>query len=269
MNGLPYYKAYPRDFFEGTAGMPVELKGIYRLVLDLIYMQGGALVDDPRYIAGHLGCGVKTWTTARAKLIAAGKLFVIDGRLRNNRADKERIITESFLDKQRINGAKPKKNKHLQEAAAKPKVSHTDTDTVTEANASVVPAQRAKRGSRLSETWTLPKPWGEWAMAEGWPESVIRTEADKFKDYWIARTGRDATKADWLATWRNWMRNCKTQQKGNQDERTAFNRAVNAIAPGLSAGTVTLDHSSRDPFAVRPRRNPDPDEYGAIPLFRS
>ena len=128
MNGLPYYKAYPRDFFEGTVGMPVELKGIYRLVLDLIYMQGGALIDDPRYIAGHLGAAVKTWTTARAKLIEAGKLFEVDGTLRNNRADKERIITASFLDKQRINGREPKKNRHLPKAVAKPKVSHTEPE---------------------------------------------------------------------------------------------------------------------------------------------
>lgn len=41
MNGLPYYKAYPRDFIEGTVGMSFELKGAYRLVLDLIYLRSG------------------------------------------------------------------------------------------------------------------------------------------------------------------------------------------------------------------------------------
>ncbi|MFK5283859.1 DUF1376 domain-containing protein, partial [Lacticaseibacillus paracasei] len=56
MNGLPYYKAYPRDFIEGTIGMPFELKGAYRLLLDLIYMQGGRLPDDAKYISGLLGC---------------------------------------------------------------------------------------------------------------------------------------------------------------------------------------------------------------------
>ena len=56
MNGLPYYKAYPRDFIEGTVGMSFELKAAYRLVLDLVYMQGGDLPDNSRYIAGLLGC---------------------------------------------------------------------------------------------------------------------------------------------------------------------------------------------------------------------
>ena len=73
MNGLPYYKAYPRDFIEGTIGMDFELKGAYRLVLDLIYMQGGQLADDARYISGLLGCTLKKWNSLRSKLIEMGK----------------------------------------------------------------------------------------------------------------------------------------------------------------------------------------------------
>ncbi len=61
MNGLPYYPRYPRDFFDGTNGMSFELKGAYSLLLDLIYMCGGKLYDEPRFIAGHLNCSVRAW----------------------------------------------------------------------------------------------------------------------------------------------------------------------------------------------------------------
>ena len=125
MNGLPYYKAYPRDFIEGTVGLPFEVKAAYRLVLDLIYMQGGRLPDDPRYIAGHLGCSVKKWNALRARLILAGKLEVFGSYLGNHRADKELEILGKIQDKQRENAAGPRKNKRLQ----KPRRSHTDTDT--------------------------------------------------------------------------------------------------------------------------------------------
>jgi len=27
-----------------------------------------------------------------------------------------------------------------------------------------------------------------------------------FHDYWVAQTGQKAIKADWIATWRNWLR---------------------------------------------------------------
>ena len=60
-NRQSYYRAYPRDFFEGTIGMRLELKAAYRLVIDLIHMTGGQLPDEPRYIAAHLGCSVRKW----------------------------------------------------------------------------------------------------------------------------------------------------------------------------------------------------------------
>ena len=67
------------------------------------------------------------------------------------------------------------------------------------------------RGSRLPQDWQLPKAWGDWALSEfkTWTADVVRVEADKFRDHWHAKAGRDATKADWQATWRNWCRNAK------------------------------------------------------------
>ena len=77
------------------------------------------------------------------------------------------------------------------------------------------PPQKAKRGSRLPEDWVLPKSYGDWALGEGWSKETILAESEKFKDYWIAKSGKDATKSDWLATWRNWMRNSNTTRSIN------------------------------------------------------
>lgn len=75
----------------------------------------------------------------------------------------------------------------------------------------VVPAADAPanpRGSRLMADWQLPKPWGEWALTEYplWTADKVRREAASFRDHWTAKSGKDATKLDWLATWRNWCR---------------------------------------------------------------
>lgn len=114
MNGLPYYKAYPRDFIEGTIGMSFELKAAYRLVLDLIYMQGGNLPDDARYISGLLGCTVRKWNALRSDLVSMGKVEVIGEFLTNERA----IIELETLRKLQVNQAekraRPNKNKELQ-----------------------------------------------------------------------------------------------------------------------------------------------------------
>jgi hypothetical protein len=63
-----------------------------------------------------------------------------------------------------------------------------------------------KKGSRLSPEWALPRAWGEWALGEGLSAAGARREADRFRDYWLGRTGKDAAKLDWEATWRNWVR---------------------------------------------------------------
>jgi hypothetical protein len=44
-----------------------------------------------------------------------------------------------------------------------------------------------------------------WATTET-PGLDIERATDKFIDYWRGKSGKDATKADWPATWRNWLR---------------------------------------------------------------
>lgn len=109
MNGLPYYKAYPRDFIEGTIGMDFETKGAYRLVLDLIYMQGGNLPDDARYISGLLGCTVRKWNVLRDALVDMGKIIVNGEFLTNERAIIELETLRKLQDKQAENRARPNK----------------------------------------------------------------------------------------------------------------------------------------------------------------
>lgn len=124
MNGLPYYKAYPRDFIEGTIGMPFELKCAYRVVLDLIYMQGGKLPDDARYISGLLGCSIRKWKSLRSSLISADKIQVNGEFLSNYRADNELETLAKQQEKQAENARRPRKNNNLQ----KPRLSHTEPE---------------------------------------------------------------------------------------------------------------------------------------------
>lgn len=69
------------------------------------------------------------------------------------------------------------------------------------------------KGSRLSEDWTLPEEWGDWAEELGFNFDEIVKESHVFRDYWIAKTGATAVKKDWFATWRNWMRRKQEYRK--------------------------------------------------------
>ena len=129
MNGLPYYKAYPRDFFEGTVGMDFEVKAAYRLILDMIYLHGGRLVDDPRFIAGLLGCSGKKWAALRHAVLATGKISLQNGYLANDRADKLLDETKMMRRKKRDNVNERWKNKRLPDTVVIPNGYHTEPDT--------------------------------------------------------------------------------------------------------------------------------------------
>lgn len=173
MNGLPYYKAYPRDFIEGTIGMPFELKGAYRLVLDLIYMQGGKLSDDPRYISGLLGCSIRAWNGYRAKLIEMGKLTAENGIISNFRASLEMDNLKMMQEKQRQNGLQPKKTNKIAEATASPLLNQPEPEPEPELN--------------IEDLFGSTEP----------QINAREVVEDRFEEFWIAYPpGRKTAKAD-------------------------------------------------------------------------
>lgn len=66
------------------------------------------------------------------------------------------------------------------------------------------------RGTRLNPDFVLPKDWGNWALESGLTREQVIFEAEKFRDYWVSISGQKGVKMDWLATWRNWIRNSIT-----------------------------------------------------------
>jgi hypothetical protein len=61
--------------------------------------------------------------------------------------------------------------------------------------------KRAQRAARLSEDW-FPKEFEE-----------EKIELEKFRDWARSAPGQKGVKADWDATWRNWVR--RVREQGN------------------------------------------------------
>jgi len=74
-------------------------------------------------------------------------------------------------------------------------------------------ASTAERGSRLSQNWQPSQSEIFFAVNRGMSLNRIETEAEKFRNYWIAKSGAGATKRDWSATWRNWI--ITAMERGN------------------------------------------------------
>lgn len=86
--------------------------------------------------------------------------------------------------------------------------------------ASVSPVAKPDKATRLPNDWVLPLEWGNWAVSEGLTVEAVRREADKFRDFWIAKPGAGGRKLDWSATWRNWIRNSNDRGMGNGRQKS-------------------------------------------------
>src|SRR5687768_13709540 len=89
MGQLLHYRREIRAALDGMRGLSFEERGALDAVLDLIYLNEGAVEDDEAYIVRCLGCDVRPWRRLRDRLIELGLIYEVDGTLRNARADHE------------------------------------------------------------------------------------------------------------------------------------------------------------------------------------
>lgn len=122
---------------------------------------------------------------------------------------------------------------------------------------------RAKTGvTRLDKDWSLPDDWKAWALEKTvLNEHTIIREGEIFGDYWKAAAGSKATKADWPATWRNWVRRKETDAKnsGNYRKAGVSNQAARAPAPDNGSGyggrpSQTQQYASESERIIAERR---------------
>lgn len=80
--------------------------------------------------------------------------------------------------------------------------------------------EKRSRGSRFDLN-DVPDDWIDFCNQER-PDLDPRKTFDSFRDYWIAQPGSKGVKADWTATWRNWIRNTRVSpnsQPAKQDRK--------------------------------------------------
>ncbi|MEX1079814.1 MAG: helix-turn-helix domain-containing protein [Homoserinimonas sp.] len=107
-----------------------------------------------------------------------------------------------------------------------------------------------KRGTRIPDDFTVTPTMIEWAR-ENAPD-VERTRATTmFINYWTAATGRNATKRDWEATWRNWL--LKDQQFAERApgrKQTPTDRARQTAAAGQRVAGRLGNVTTLNPKAI-------------------
>lgn len=102
---------------------------------------------------------------------------------------------------------------HLSESAVNPPTPITPVVVVVEESrgdgevevGGADSAKPTRRATRIADEFKPSLDDISWARIKGIADDVARYETEKFINYWRAKSGKDATKLDWSATWRNWM----------------------------------------------------------------
>ncbi|HLD10027.1 MAG TPA: helix-turn-helix domain-containing protein [Methylophilaceae bacterium] len=99
--------------------------------------------------------------------------------------------------------------------AVAPKPSLTIIEPSEEKSSAQQARTTANNGTRLTLD-SIPEEWAAWATEAGMLPGRLQTTWETFRDYWQSAAGAKGRKADWFATWRNWVRREQSSRPGNQ-----------------------------------------------------
>jgi uncharacterized protein YdaU (DUF1376 family) len=215
MAAPPYMKLYVADYLGDTHHLGALEHGAYLLLLMAMWRAGGVLPAHDANLAKLARCTPDQWAEIRAVVLPFFK--VSRGRLRHKRLAAEIAKYESTSCKRseagRLGGRrKASENNAPVEANAKPPESnsrHNQNQNQNHKEKQVslsAGAQKPARGSRISADWKPSDADRAFAQGLGLTPHAIERTAERFRDYWLGATGANASKADWPATWRNWVR---------------------------------------------------------------
>lgn len=230
---MNYYPFHVGDYAAHTAHLEPMEDLAYRRMLDAYYLRECPLPADAAEVARL----VRMRSCVDAVQAVLDEFFVLtDEGWTHARCDAE---IHKMQDKQAKAKASAEASVNARKAFAQRTLNERSTDVqlptptpTPTANAIDAPQRVAsKKGSRLPQDWKLPKAWGDWAVETfpQWSTADVRAEADKFRDFWVAKSGAGAAKLDWEATWRNWCRNAKKPETKATAETYGMNLGFGRI----------------------------------------
>lgn len=128
---------------------------------------------------------------------------------------------------------------------------HPESDSdgfVAAHNDATPPDGGRRRGTRLPNDFKITDAMAGWAHQHT-PHVDINLETEQFRDYWDAKSGRDATKLDWVATWRTWMR--KAEQEAGRRRPSAATAPVSRT----EVAVASVDNAFAEWEAQQTRHN--------------
>jgi uncharacterized protein YdaU (DUF1376 family) len=226
---MNYFRLHIGDYLRDASHLSLLEHGVYTRLLQVYYVREAGISDAERYrVVGARGQDEREAVDA-----VLSEFFVLnDGCWRQSRCDREiadyQVKAERNREVGRLGGrpgkgANPdetqmvsKQNPDVTLASSQKPIAIREEKEIE----SALPAKPtrspdgsppAARGSRIPEGFP-DAPALAWCRAER-PDLQAEAVREKFRDYWAGVPGQRGRKADWPATWRNFVRSERAPQQ--------------------------------------------------------
>lgn len=192
---MHYYQFNIGDYASHTRHLtPIE-DICYRRLLDYYYLHENPIKNDPSYLARVLL--LDDYKSSLESVLNEFFELTDDGWI-NARALKEITQYRKFIEDGK-RGAAKRWGKGDYSPPKQPPIANNNHKPITNNH------NNAARGTRLTQEWVAPQEYIDFCNQER-PDLDANQIALQFHDYWVSKAGKDGIKADWFATWRNWIR---------------------------------------------------------------
>lgn len=257
----PWMKFYPSDWRADPALRVCSLaaRGLWMEILCLMHEaapRGSLLVNGQpvadRQLASLTGVSVRDVGKCLGELEAAG-VFSREGNRtiysRRMRRDDEKAERDKAIGKR---GGNPTLKGRVN-PEDKAQIPETRVQKPEREDLGARSRAPTKRGTRLADDWKPNEANSAYALESGLSQTQVDLEAEKFRNYWLGKSGQAATKVDWDATWRNWVLNALERTGKPNGQPTRSDRTAQAAGRGATGQDATLAGLGRIADRVRER----------------
>ena len=230
---MHYYQFNIGDYRAATAHLSNEEDLAYRRLLDMYYDTENQIPLDTQWVAKRLRLDCEVVESVLQDMFKLTELGWHHGRC-------ETVIDQyhAMAEKNRANGRLGGRKKNPVTSDSQPiakatinykpltinqepivEIKHDASVVLANSNQTAIqPKEKKTLATRLPKDFVFPKEWADFCVQQR-PDLNIQNTFDSFKDYWVAAP--KGTKLDWLATWRNWVRNQSAPKVNRFDVVTA------------------------------------------------
>lgn len=220
---MNHYPRHVGDYLRKTIGLTLAQDGAYTRMIDLYYSSEQILPKKPE-IFQEIRCRSKSDREAVSFVLA--KFFIeTDDGYRHERCDEELLKYKDKSAKAKAAGeasGKARNNERTLNGRStnvanplnQPVTSNHKPEGQEQSGGAVAPPPaKRQRAMQLPKGWEIPAAWGDWAQRErpDWSSTDVLRVSLLFRDHWHSKA---EARADWEATWRNWVRRERSQFSG-------------------------------------------------------